>query len=72
MCHGHCHSNCDAINELLKELRVDVGLDSKLGNLEFVPLEKLYKHFTDIRDNVGCKTFQDYNEYLMAEQKVRL
>lgn len=72
MSHGHAHGNCDSINDLTKELRVDVGFDAKLGNLEIIPLEKLYKHFTDIRDSVGCKTFQEYNEYLMAEQKVRL
>jgi len=72
MLHGHCHSALNSINENSKELRVDVGLDNPYWNYNFVELEQLYKYFTDIRDNAGCKTFQEYNEKLMENQGVRL
>ena len=36
------------INELSKELRVDVGIDSKFANYDLVSLEKLDKHFNKI------------------------
>jgi calcineurin-like phosphoesterase family protein len=73
-CHlqGHVHGALDTINEESKELRVDVGIDAKLSGLEFIPLEKLYKHFTDIRDNAGCSTFKEYANKLMDEQDFRM
>lgn len=71
MVHGHCHGNVDAINKITKELRVDVGIDSGLAQFGLVPLETLYKHFADIRDAAGCKTFQEYNEQLMNKQGYR-
>lgn len=69
---AHCHGALDDINTISKELRVDVGLDAKLGNYNFIELEQLYNYFCDIRDAAGCKTFQEYNEWLMEQQKVRL
>lgn len=48
MVHGHCHGKIDEINELSKELRVDVGIDSKFANYNLVSLEKLDKHFNKI------------------------
>ena len=48
MVHGHCHGKVDEINELSKELRVDVGIDSKFANYDLVSLEKLDKHFNKI------------------------
>lgn len=72
MVHGHCHGATDVLNTTLKELRVDVGLDSSLANYQFVELEDLYRYFCNIRDNQGCKTFQEYNDWLMEQQKIRM
>lgn len=71
--HGHVHGNLDQYNIESKDLRVDVGLDSTLGRDcgGLISLEKLYKYFTDIRDNAGCKTFQEYQEKLYKEKGYR-
>ena len=70
--HGHTHGALDELNRVTKELRVDVGFDGTLANHSLVELEYLYNYFCEIRDAAGCKTFFDYNEWLMKEQKVRL
>lgn len=72
MVHGHTHGTIDKLNRESKELRVDVGFDSELGGLNFIPLEKLYAHFRDMVVNAGVDTFQDYNEKLMEEQGYRM
>lgn len=72
MVHGHAHGMADDLNRVSKELRVDVGFDGTLANHSFVELETLYNYFCEIRDAAGCETFQEYNEWLMKEQKVRL
>lgn len=70
---GHVHGSLDRYNIESKELRVDVGLDSALGKKcgGLIPLEELYKYFTDIRDKAGCKTFQEYQEMLYEEKGYR-
>ena len=68
MVHGHCHGSIDGFNTLSKELRVDVGLDSELWNHDFVEVEDLYNYFLEIRSKSGCKTFQEYQEWLMGQQ----
>lgn len=70
--HGHCHNSITNFNNISKELRVDVGLDSDLANGEFIELEKLYNHFCAIRDAAGCKTFEEYQEWLMKNQGFRM
>lgn len=70
--HGHCHGSVDSWNTKSKELRLDVGLDSELYGHEFIEVENLYKHFCDIRDAAGCKTFQEYQEWLMKNQGFRM
>lgn len=45
--HGHCHGRLDDYNANSTDLRVDVGIDGKLGNFNFITLEQLYKHFKD-------------------------
>lgn len=70
--HGHTHGSADKLNEDSLELRVDVGLDGKLANYKFVSLEKLYEHFRSIVEKQGCKTFQEYAEWLMAKQGFRM
>ena len=70
--HGHCHGNIDVFNTNSKELRVDVGLDSELWGHDFVEVERLYNYFLNIRAVSGCKTFQEYQEWLMAEQGRRM
>ena len=70
--HGHTHGSIDKLNEESLELRVDVGLDGKLADYEFVDLETLYAHFKWIIEKQGCKTFQEYAEWLMAKQGFRM
>ena len=72
MVHGHCHGTIDKLNRESKELRVDVGLDSELAGLDFIPLEKLYAHFRSIAESAGCETFHEYNDKLMEEQGYRM
>ena len=69
MIHGHTHGSMCDINKQSKELRVDVGYDSLLGNLDFVNLEDLYKYFKTI---TGGLSFKDYIEKKMAEDGYRL
>lgn len=70
--HGHCHNSLTKFNNESGELRVDVGLDSDLANGNFIEVEQLYNHFCGIRDAAGCKTFQEYQEWLMANQGFRM
>ena len=72
MIHGHCHNSITEYNKKSGELRVDVGLDSELGNYDFIDLETIYAYFCSIRDSAGCKTFQEYQELLMEKQGFRM
>ena len=45
--HGHCHGRLDDYNEASTELRVDVGIDGKLANFNFITLEQLYRYFKE-------------------------
>lgn len=68
MVHSHCHGNIDEFNESSKDLRIDVGLDGKLANYNFVSLEHLYKAMLD-----KIKThnlLRDYAHYIFNELKV--
>lgn len=58
-CHvaGHSHGRLDDYNLSTPDLRVDVGIDSKLANYEFISLEKLYKFF---KEKAEGKLFADY------------
>ena len=38
--HGHCHGRLDDYNEASTDLRVDVGIDGKLANFNFITLEQ--------------------------------
>ena len=71
MVHGHTHNAITPFNNISKELRVDVGLDSDIAQYNLVGLETLYNHFKAIRDAAGCKTFKDYAEWLMKNQGYR-
>lgn len=55
--HGHCHGNIDDFNEASADLRVDVGIDSKLANYDLVCLEKLYWYF---KEKTKGKLFSEY------------
>ena len=72
MVHGHCHGSIDSFNTSSKELRVDVGFDGTLGDYDFIDLETMYAYFCGIRDSAGCKTFQEYQEWLMKNQGFRM
>lgn len=69
--HGHCHGSIDRINDVMQELRVDVGFDGKFANYEFVELEKLYNYFCELRSKAGCKTFQEYIDVKMEKDGYR-
>ena len=45
--HGHCHGRLDDYNEASTDLRVDVGIDGKLANFNFITLEQLYSYFKE-------------------------
>jgi calcineurin-like phosphoesterase family protein len=70
--HGHVHSALDKLNEESEELRVDVGIDGALADYNLIDLETLYSHFRAIIERAGCKTFQEYAEWLMAKQGYRI
>jgi calcineurin-like phosphoesterase family protein len=54
---GHSHGRLDDYNLESPDLRVDVGIDGKLANYEFISLEKLYKFF---KEKAEGKLFADY------------
>lgn len=66
--HGHTHGSIDDVNDAMKELRVDVGLDAKLANYQFIELEDLYNYFINLRNQLGCKTFEEYTTKLIEER----
>lgn len=45
--HGHCHGRLDDYNEASTDLRVDVGIDGKLANFNFITLEQIYRYFKE-------------------------
>lgn len=55
--HGHCHGRLDSYNDVSTDLRVDVGVDGKLGNFNLVSLEQLYRHF---KEKAGGDDFIHY------------
>lgn len=71
MVHGHCHNSLTNFNNESGELRVDVGIDSDLASGNFIEVEQLYNHFRGIIKSANCKTFQEYQEYLMNKQGFR-
>lgn len=68
MVHGHAHDSITSVNDSSLELRVDIGYDCKRWNHQFVELEDLYNYFVGIREKLGCKTFKEYTEKLIAER----
>lgn len=46
-CMGHSHGRLDDYNEESTDLRVDVGIDGKLANFNFIKLEQLYSYFKE-------------------------
>ena len=61
MIHGHIHGGYDAENIKSEELRVDIGLDSKIANFGLVSLEQLYKF---MKDKIAEKGFTDFEKYI--------
>lgn len=55
--HGHCHGKLDDYNDESTDLRVDVGLDSRLGNYRFLSLEDIYMYF---KNKTGGADFREY------------
>lgn len=66
--HGHMHGSGDDINDKLKELRVDVGIDCSKWEFNFVELEQLYNYFIDLRNSLNCSNFTEYTTKLINER----
>ena len=60
MLHGHCHGALDKYNSRAKELRFDVGLDSRLANLCFLTLEDVYYAAIEKIKRIKYKTIAEY------------
>ena len=43
--HGHVHGMMDDFNEASPDLRVDVGVDAKLGYMKLLSFEEIYEYF---------------------------
>ena len=44
MLHGHVHGAMDKINEESEDLRVDVGVDAKLGYMKILSFDEIYEY----------------------------
>ena len=69
--HGHTHGSIDDINIVSEELRVDIGLDSKIANFGLVDLETVYKFMKNKISEKGFTNFQDYMEWKADKDGVR-
>ena len=58
--HGHCQGSIDGLNRKSGELRVDVGFDGSLGQMELVSVENLYNFFKTIAHSEGCEDLLSY------------
>lgn len=65
MLHGHCHGSLNYYNNTSKELRLDVGFDSSVFRHQFIEVEDLYKYFVSLREQLDCKTFEEYTNKLI-------
>lgn len=63
--HGHCHSSMCDFNSQSNELRIDIGLDSQIANLNFVSLEQVYNKMCEIKNTTNSSTFKEHTEKLM-------
>ena len=63
--HGHTHGSVDDYNINSQELRIDIGVDSKIANLGLIDLETVYQHMVDIKTTSGSKTFIEHTEKIM-------
>lgn len=66
-CHGHCHGRLDDYNDSSTDLRVDIGIDGKLANYEFISLEQLYKYF---KEKTKGLTFLEYTQKMKEENNM--
>lgn len=64
---GHSHGRMDDYNEASTDLRVDVGIDGKLANFNFISLEQLYKYF---KDKANKKLFAEYAQEMKSENSM--
>lgn len=64
--HGHTHGNIDDYNESQPDLRVDVGLDSKLSNYQILSFWDIQEYFRQKADTLN---FRKYMQQVYAESK---
>lgn len=66
---GHSHGRLDDFNEESTDLRVDVGLDSKLANYNLVSLEKLYSYF---KEKANGQLFVTYAQHMKEKNEMTI
>ena len=64
--HGHTHGNIDEYNESQPDLRVDVGIDSKLANMKLLSFWDIQEYFYN---KAGTHNFHNYMQQIYAENK---
>lgn len=69
--HGHTHSSLCDVNIQSEELRVDIGLDSKLANYGLVSLEQVYHFMKDKIKDKGFSNFEEYVEWKAEKDGIR-
>lgn len=67
---GHSHGGTNHLNEMTKELRVDVGIDNPYWKYEMVELEELYNYFRNIIKSEDINTFREYIQFLIKKNDV--
>lgn len=63
---GHSHGRMDDFNDESTDLRVDVGIDGKLADFNFISLEKVYNYFKQKTNGVP------FLEYAQDKKKENL
>lgn len=66
MLHGHVHGCMDEYNEQSPDLRVDVGLDGKLGNMHIISFDEVYEYMLH---KAGDIPLSDYMMNIYSQDK---
>lgn len=64
--HGHTHGNLDEYNESQPDLRIDVGVDSKVAKMKILNFWEIYEYFCD---KARTNNFHSYMQKIYSENK---
>lgn len=67
MLHGHVHGSMDKYNEESQDLRVDVGVDAKLGYMNILSFDEIYEYMLR---KAGGVSLEQYMENLYNKEEV--